>query len=620
MTDGKDNDIDFQEVNPFKITDDAILNFRKSTRKSASNNTKQKFERRSWHNNKLCVQKRIGSSLKRHTFVSTMIQTVTSELPCTSLGPKNDKPSKQQNPNLDDDKKSNNNSDIEKENDEVAKKNISLKKSQKTCPGDVPAIPKQILKHSSLIKSNQKFLSILKVKKESVSEFVAKKRAMLNLQMAINIKLNEIQKLEEKASMKNEALQRNEQTLEDDAKKFELFLKENDQKAHNAIRLYESEAKKKMEKSQQVKRLNQQLQIVQADLSKKTMVLEQCMKYKEFMDKLTPTEWFDEQYGIKKDRQMNRRKVRIAKRKKEWREKEKEKLLLARKTQLEAERKKLNNKNGIVRRKREMEFPSGDGSNGNLQDKLLEGNEPSFEDEEPLTSSDEDIPMYFEKPKQLLDIFSSLEENNLFLIQNTQEMEHSIHELLTKFESTKLTSDSTRHIMEQNITHLKSSIIDEKDKVISLQARNNANGVDPNGTSATSQFNDSKRNLLTTLQEKVTQIYHQKQQLESNKFNEAESNNNNNNEANNNTETAPNTLFMLSEIEKEISNVLHKIDKIPITYLRKAKKQKAKKRREHKREEQLAIQQTLREERNKKVMERSMQPPKKRTTKPASMI
>jgi hypothetical protein len=41
---------------------------------------------------------------------------------------------------------------------------------------------------------------------------------------------------------------------------------------------------------------------------------------------------------------------------------------------------------------------------------------PNFESEA-LTSSGEDIPMYFTHPQQLLDIFQALEEQNLFLIQ-----------------------------------------------------------------------------------------------------------------------------------------------------------------------------------------------------------
>ena len=40
--------------------------------------------------------------------------------------------------------------------------------------------------------------------------------------------------MEEKAQMKEEALQRSEQMLEEDAMRFDAFLKENDKKAHDA--------------------------------------------------------------------------------------------------------------------------------------------------------------------------------------------------------------------------------------------------------------------------------------------------------------------------------------------------------------------------------------------------
>ena len=43
--------------------------------------------------------------------------------------------------------------------------------------------------------------------------------------------------------------------------------------------------------------------------------------------------------------------------------------------------------------------------------------------------------MYFKKPEQLLEIFSRLEEKNLFLVQNVQETEGALEELKTKYES-----------------------------------------------------------------------------------------------------------------------------------------------------------------------------------------
>ena len=46
--------------------------------------------------------------------------------------------------------------------------------------------------------------------------------------------------------------------------------------------------------------------------------LADCLQYKEFLDKLTPTEWFDEQRETKKARQEARRQARIERHKLAW--------------------------------------------------------------------------------------------------------------------------------------------------------------------------------------------------------------------------------------------------------------------------------------------------------------
>ena len=51
---------------------------------------------------------------------------------------------------------------------------------------------------------------------------------------------------------------------------------------------------------------------------------------------------------------------------------------------------------------------------------------------------EEPVPMYFTEPQQLMDIFSALEEQNLFLIQNSQETEHTLEELRHAFADTKV--------------------------------------------------------------------------------------------------------------------------------------------------------------------------------------
>ena len=46
--------------------------------------------------------------------------------------------------------------------------------------------------------------------------------------------------------------------------------------------------------------------------------------------------------------------------------------------------------------------------------------------------------MYFTHPNQLLDIFTALEEQNLFLIQNSQETEQALEELKQTFNETRV--------------------------------------------------------------------------------------------------------------------------------------------------------------------------------------
>lgn len=45
--------------------------------------------------------------------------------------------------------------------------------------------------------------------------------------------------------------------------------------------------------------------------------------------------------------------------------------------------------------------------------------------------------MFFKDPRQLLEVFSQLEEQNLFLIQNCQETEEGLEELKGKFRDTQ---------------------------------------------------------------------------------------------------------------------------------------------------------------------------------------
>ena len=65
-------------------------------------------------------------------------------------------------------------------------------------------------------------------REESAREIVRRKRETFLAQMAVDVRKEEIDKLEKRAAQREEALSNAERMLEEDKKRFDLFLKEND--------------------------------------------------------------------------------------------------------------------------------------------------------------------------------------------------------------------------------------------------------------------------------------------------------------------------------------------------------------------------------------------------------
>merc|ERR1719183_1690411 len=125
---------------------------------------------------------------------------------------------------------------------------------------------------------------------------------MFLVQMSLDTKRSEILKLEERARQREEALKKSESLLEEDALRFDQFLKDNDAKAVAAIKKAEAETKAKTDKMIEIRHLNGEIAQVKSDTSKLEEQLEDCKRYKAFLDKLTPTEWFEEQQEAQRQR------------------------------------------------------------------------------------------------------------------------------------------------------------------------------------------------------------------------------------------------------------------------------------------------------------------------------
>eukprot|EP00501_MAST-03F_sp_TOSAG23-6_P001747 GSMAST32.ASY1.ANO1.1824.1 assembled CDS len=346
-----------------------------------------------------------------------------------------------------------------------------------------------------------------------MSSFIAKKREMFLVQMSLDTKREEIRKLEEKAQLKEEALRKSELMLEEDAIRFDTFLKENDKKAHDAIKRTEAETKRKQEKIMQVKN----------EMSKLKELLELCEEYKIFLDSLTPEEYFQSQ------------------------------------------------RKGKIRRKKDK---------SKFKPRIPRA--PLLEEED-IVSSDEDIPMYFKNPNQLLDIFTALEESNLFLIQNSQETEQALEELRQEYIDTRKRMDGKTQSLKSNISELQTQIKVDKNNLSSLSQR----VASKSGKETTDQ-------LITNLNQKVRKVYIA---------------------CNLDASANPSTLSMLTDLEGTLENLLNQMSEMDPEYVEMAEKAKEKERREKVRQDRLAIQQEEYEERLRRSMARAAAPVKKRKGK-----
>mmetsp|Transcript_33784 Transcript_33784/g.56713 ORF Transcript_33784/g.56713 Transcript_33784/m.56713 type:complete len:611 (+) Transcript_33784:2-1834(+) len=428
-------------------------------------------------------------------------------------------------------------------------------------------------KATSILPTGTAFTAERRKEKENMADFIAKKREMFLVQMSLDTKRAEIRKLEERATQREEALKKSEQMLEEDALRFDAFLKENDMKAVEAIKKAEIETKAKADKVQEIKRLNGQIATIKSEMSKYEEQLEDCRKYKEFLDRLTPPEWFQGQREKKELRRAERRNKRHSDR-------------------------------DLSGAPDQLKDPgSGRGGDKKLDDKSSRGStkpatlgqkgggssRPTSVDDDDEYSSGEELPMYFTNPQQLLDIFTTLEESNLFLIQNSQETEEALEELKTKYRETKAKLDGETETLKWQIQTLRNAIKTEEDKAASLSDKAKSS------TAMQGTGRQEQEALLSELNAKIGEVYSR---------------------VIGDNDASLSALQMLTNIERQLEDYLNIIQQMPPEYVEGAEKAKEKERRQRVREEKMEAQKRLQEERIKRSLERSKAPALKKTGKP----
>jgi chromosome segregation ATPase len=126
--------------------------------------------------------------------------------------------------------------------------------------------------------------------RENIQKTIEKKREMFLLQMMIDIKKEEIKKLEQSALHRESGLKKSEDMLMEDMNSFNDYWDECKHQSHEAMRQAKKLNKDKTELTIVINSLNEEIQQLNTQISKHKESLEECKKYKEFLDKLVPHE------------------------------------------------------------------------------------------------------------------------------------------------------------------------------------------------------------------------------------------------------------------------------------------------------------------------------------------
>ncbi|KAK1158508.1 cilia- and flagella-associated protein 100-like isoform X1 [Acipenser oxyrinchus oxyrinchus] len=395
------------------------------------------------------------------------------------------------------------------------------------------------------------------IEKESINEFISRKRQMFLLQYSLAVKRDEMCKLDEMAITEERKLEKAEQYLEEDATMFDAFLKENDKNSVEAIKIAELETKVKLEKVAEIKRTSTKLMGLKSEISKLEEILKEYMTYKDFLMKLSPKEWREE-YEAKQRKAKKAEKSQVSPTKTDGRPSSRE---------MQGRKESIMKAQGI--RKLSLE-PS------------------QMEDmQESSSDCDEEPELYFKDPQQLLEILIELEEQNLSLIQNSQETEETLEEFKQTIATTKQKMDHETDTLKQQVDMLQYTINREKERAAELELKARVFSFGKFKT-------EDQEEMMDSISKKVEEVY--RACIGQNNANLS-------------------TLLMLTAIENRLEELFENIEMVPREKVQVAERAKEKERRIRNREEKMKLQKQHQEERLRKALQRSQADIKKTTGK-----
>ncbi|XP_020948393.1 coiled-coil domain-containing protein 38 isoform X1 [Sus scrofa] len=391
--------------------------------------------------------------------------------------------------------------------------------------------------------------------KRTVHEFINDQRDRFLLEFALSTKRNTIQKYEKHTTMKERQLMKAEKKLQEDAMAFEEFLRENDQRSVDALKMAAQETINKLQMTAELKKASMEIQAVKSEIAKTEFLLREYMKYGFFLLKLSPKQWQIQQAmkRVSKSKEnVNAMLPSIITRKPRKR------------TTLTLENKKssLSNRAESISSEDSLDFLLDDDMDYDLEPEL-----------------------YFKEPEELLQVLTELEEQNLTLVQYSQDVDENLEDVNKR---ERLIQDKINSSIEFLLEHkemLKASCLREEEKAAELELRSRLFSF--------GEFNsDTQEKLIDSLSKKINQVYRVC-------IGDAEVG-------------SLNPIQKLVKVESRLVELSDLIESIPKENVEAIERMKQKERRQKLREEKMREKQKHQEERLKAALERAVAQPKKK--------
>nr|XP_042715636.1 coiled-coil domain-containing protein 38 [Chrysemys picta bellii] len=438
----------------------------------------------------------------------------------------------------------------------------------------------------------------------------------------VKVKKQTIKKLEKLAMQAEKEASSAEAKLEDDTIAFEEFLKENDRSSADALKIAAQETKSKMDMAADVKSAINELFAIKSEIANAEFLLMESLYYEDFLMKLSPKEWQEEQRTKKLKARIDKQREReIMQREmitcaftphqeKESARKEKISSSIPRQPRHGSIFLKQNR---IYTASTDRRFSSFEKSAGHNRKASTLKNERRSSRKLTETDLGEDVKMlsewesesdcaihedslkdldtdmvpeiYFTDPKQLLQIFTELEEQNLALIQNNQDLDETMDELEQMAKIIKAKLDEKVSVVVGHKEILKAACISEEEKRTDLALRAKMFSF--------GEFNpEIQDKMLHSLTKKVAEVYRVS-------VGEVDT-------------SSINSIQMLRRIENRIEELCELLESVPKENIEAIEKSKMKERRQRLREEKKKQETKLQEERLQCSLKRATAAPKKK--------